>query len=196
MPRRVLVAAVLLLLLAADTAAQSDPLAWGQQPGSRYFWTEHGPAQANGAIIWNHGMSGTTHSWSHPAPPAFRLLQARGWDVIMLKRHHGAENDSALYRTVQRTLQEVTALKKAGYRRVVLAGQSFGGYVTLEAADSSPDIDAEHDARPRRLSRRRARARRRPSPSTSSSSARSPRRWAGGSSARAAPPARRSPSVT
>jgi hypothetical protein len=33
----------------------------------------------------------TNPSWGAPAPPAFRLLQARGWDVIMLKRHHLAE---------------------------------------------------------------------------------------------------------
>jgi pimeloyl-ACP methyl ester carboxylesterase len=70
------------------------------------------------------------------------LLQARGWDVIMLKRHNAAETENVLYRTVQRTLQEAASLKKAGYRRVVLAGQSFGGYVSLEAVDTSPDIDA------------------------------------------------------
>jgi dienelactone hydrolase len=76
-----------------------------------------------------------------PAPPALRLLQARGWDVVMLKRHHAAEGDNTLYRTVQRTLDEAKTFKKAGYKKVVLAGQSFGGYVTLEAIDTAPDID-------------------------------------------------------
>ena len=82
-------------------------------------------------------MSGTSQAWMAPAPSALRLLQARGWDVIMLKRHHAAETQDTLYRTVQRTLQETAALKKSGYRKVVLAGQSFGGYVTLEAVDTS-----------------------------------------------------------
>jgi len=77
-----------------------------------------------------------------PAPPVLRLLQGRGWDVFMLKRHHAAEQNNTLSRTVQRTLQEAATLKKSGYRKVVLAGQSFGGYVTLEAVDTSPDIDA------------------------------------------------------
>lgn len=103
-----------------------------------------GPDRANGIIIWNHGISGTNPSWRAPAPPAFRLLQARGWDVIMLKRHHLAETmpGGPLNRSVERTLQEAAAQRKFGYRKVVLAGQSFGGYVTLEAIDTSPDVFA------------------------------------------------------
>jgi len=148
--RAALLAMALVVLGASRAAAQPDALACNQQPGNRFFWLErafcdlpsHGPERANGVIIWNHGISGSTQSWMAPAPPAFRLLQARGWEVIMLKRHHGAEGDNALYRTVQRTLEEAAALKKSGYRKVVLAGQSFGGYVTLEAVDTSSDIDA------------------------------------------------------
>ena len=139
------------MLLAASAAqVDADDLACQQAPGNRFFWIErafcdlptHGPHKAIGVVIWNHGISGTTQSWMAPAPPAFRLLQARGWDVLMLKRHHAADAQNPLYRTVQRTLEEATALRKAGYRKVVLAGQSFGGYVTLEAVDTSPDIDA------------------------------------------------------
>jgi len=148
--RPLLTLALLLTLISPPVAAAADDLACNQQPGNRYFWLERafcdlpssGPERANGVIIWNHGISGTTQSWMAPAPPAFRLLQARGWDVIMLKRHHAAEGNNALYRTVQRTLDEAKALKKAGYKMVVLAGQSFGGYVTLEAIDTAPDIDA------------------------------------------------------
>ena len=147
--RPLLTLALLLTLISPPVAAAADDLDCNQQPGNRYFWLERafcdlpssGPERANGVIIWNHGISGTTQSWMAPAPPAFRLLQARGWDVIMLKRHHGAETSNTLYRTVQRTLDEAKAFRKAGYRKVVLAGQSFGGYVTLEAIDTSPDID-------------------------------------------------------
>jgi pimeloyl-ACP methyl ester carboxylesterase len=139
------------LVLASVPAEGADPLACNQQPGNRFFWLERafcdlpdtGPANATGVILWNHGIAGTTQSWMAPAPPAFRLLQARGWDVRMLKRHHAADAEpNTLYRTVRRTLDEVAALKKAGYRKVALAGQSFGGYVTLEAIDTSPDLDA------------------------------------------------------
>jgi pimeloyl-ACP methyl ester carboxylesterase len=150
-----LVVTVLVLLhVTAPSAAAGPPdeLACGQQPGSRFFWIErafcdlpvHGPERANGVVIWNHGIHGSLQSWMAPAPPAFRLLQARGWDVIMVKRHHLAETMAGdrLYRVVQRTLQEVTNARKQGYRKVVLAGQSFGGYVSLEAVDTVSDIDA------------------------------------------------------
>jgi len=132
-------------------AADVD-LACDQEPGSRFFWVERafcdlpasGPARAHGVVIWNHGISGTNPSWRSPAPPAFRLLQARGWDVLVLKRHNLAETmpGGALARSVERTLQEVAAQRKLGYRKIVLAGQSFGGYVALEAIDSAPDIFA------------------------------------------------------
>jgi len=134
------------------TGASPDDLACDQEPGSRYYWLErafcdlpsYGPERAHGLIIWNHGISGTTQSWKAPAPPVLRLQQFRGWDVIMLKRHHLAETMAGgpLYRTAQRTLQEAAARRKQGYKKIVLAGQSFGGYVSLEAADSTDDIDA------------------------------------------------------
>src|SRR6267143_61610 len=150
------IAAILVgaLLWLAPRIADAEPgeMACGQEPGNRFFWIErafcdlppNGPERAHGIVIWNHGISGTTQSWMAPAPPVFRLLQSRGWDVIMVKRHHLAETapGNTLYRTVQRTLEEAAASRKLGYRRVVLAGQSFGGYVTLEAVDTSPDIDA------------------------------------------------------
>src|SRR5882724_11775492 len=97
--RAALLVAALLLSSSPNAAAAPDELACNQQPGNRFFWLErafcdlpaNGPERANGVVIWNHGISGTTQSWKAPAPPALRLLQARGWDVIMLKRHHLAE---------------------------------------------------------------------------------------------------------
>ena len=148
--RHVCGAVLLAAALMPSPVLAADDLACNQQPGRRFFWVErafcdlpqYGPDKAAGVVIWNHGISGPNPSWMAPAPPALRLLQVRGWDVLMLKRHHGAEGDNALYRTVQRTLEEAKALKKAGYKKVALAGQSFGGYVTLEAIDTAPDIDA------------------------------------------------------
>ena len=151
-PVTVVLVDALLGLATPGAVAQADPLACKQEPGSRYYWTErafcdlpmNGPERANGVIIWSHGISGSTQSWMAPAPPTLRLLQARGWDVIMLKRHHLAETmaGNRMYRVVQWTLQEVATARKAGYRKVVLAGQSFGGYVSLEAIDTVGDIDA------------------------------------------------------
>jgi pimeloyl-ACP methyl ester carboxylesterase len=147
----VLVTALVVCLQPSEGAAQRADLACKQEPGNRYYWLEpafcdlpmNGPERANGVVIWNHGIFGTLQSWMAPAPPAFRLLQSRGWDVIMLKRHNAAETDNNLvYRTVQRILQEAAAFKKSGYRKVVVAGQSFGGLLTLETIDTSSTIDA------------------------------------------------------
>jgi len=142
----------LLFVLVDGAAAQAADMSCQQAPGNRFYWVERafcdlepsGPEKARGLIVWNHGISGTLESYKAPAPLAFRLLQARGWDVIMIKRHNLAETMAGgpLHRTVQRTLEEVKAQRKLGYRKIVLAGQSFGGYVTLDAADEAPDIFA------------------------------------------------------
>jgi hypothetical protein len=122
----------------------------GQLPSGRWFWVErafcdmawHGPGAAAGMVIWNHGIHSTVAAHTAPVPPVFRLLQARGWDVLKIARNNLGETgvEQSLYRAVQRTLEEVTARRREGYTRVVLAGQSFGGYVTLEAAESSKDV--------------------------------------------------------
>ena len=148
---RVFVVLAVLGALVGDAAAQPTDMSCQQAPGNRFFWVERaycdlemsGPEKAQGLIIWNHGISSTLESYKAPAALVFRLLQTRGWDVIMIKRHNQAESTPGLlYRTVQRTLEEAKTQRKLGYRKIVLAGQSFGGHVTLEALDESPDVFA------------------------------------------------------
>jgi pimeloyl-ACP methyl ester carboxylesterase len=144
-------------LLAALVAIGAPAVAWAaslgcnEAPGNRFFWTErgfcdlpwHGPAAAKGVVIWNHCLYGTLEQWRAPVPPVLRILQVRGWDVVAIKRHNLAEGAAgSLYRAVQRTLEEVRQQRAAGYQRIVLAGQSYGGYLTLEAAESSRGIFA------------------------------------------------------
>ena len=133
-------------------ASRDADLGCDQPPGNRFFWVErafcdleqHGPEKAKGVVIWNHGLSGTMEQWRAPVAPTFRLLQLRGWDVVVVKRHNLAETggDTALYRAVQRTLEEVRRHREAGYKKIVLAGQSYGGYITLESTEQSPDVFA------------------------------------------------------
>src|SRR5262249_59582764 len=42
----------------------------------------------------------------------------------------------------KRLVDHVGSLKQKGYKRVVLAGQSFGAFLSLMAADASSEIDA------------------------------------------------------
>lgn len=142
-----LAGAALALLLAAATARAADApdLGCGQEPANRFFWTEwgfcdlpaHGPEKARGVVIWNHGISGTSEQYKAPPALVLRLLYGRGWDVIKLNRNNLGETsrDLSLARATERTEAEIAAQLKRGYRRVILAGQSFGGYITLETAE-------------------------------------------------------------
>ena len=135
---------------ASELEANDDPLRCGQEPGDRSSWLErgycdlprHGPGRAQGVIIWNHGISGTLVQ--HTAPPALamRMLQTRGWDVLAIKRHNLGENAESYRRGEARTLEEVRAQRALGYRKVVVAGQSFGGRVALEIAGATGDVFA------------------------------------------------------
>jgi pimeloyl-ACP methyl ester carboxylesterase len=127
-----------------------DSMRCGQNPLGRWFWAErafcdmrwHGPNAARGIVIWNHGIHGTVGQYTAPVAPVFRLMQARGWDVLKIARNNLGETsgEKSLYRAVERTLEEISARRREGYARVVLAGQSFGGYITLDAAESSKGL--------------------------------------------------------
>ncbi len=132
------------------TSLVADSLRCGQASLGRWAWAErafcdltwHGPTKASGIVIWNHGISGTAVQYAGPVPPVFRLLQSRGWDVVKIARNNLGETsiEQSLYRGIQRTVDEITARRREGYTRVILAGQSFGGYIALDAAESSKDI--------------------------------------------------------
>jgi hypothetical protein len=150
MTRRLVVTGLLLAALwGAPAAAQEPDLRCEQEPANRFFWTEwgfcdlepHGPVKARGVVIWNHGISGTNEQYKAPPALALRILQARGWDVIKINRNNlGETSRTSLARATERTEAEIQAQRARGYRRIVLAGQSFGGYITLETAEGQRDL--------------------------------------------------------
>lgn len=95
-----------------------------------------GPAAALGVLIWNHGLLGM-HDQSRFPPPAYAgTLMRAGWDVRRIGRdpmQEGGGWSGAGQRHVARTVEEIARAKAEGYKRVVLAGQSYGGAITLEA---------------------------------------------------------------
>jgi len=96
-----------------------------------------GPQAALGLIIWNHGVHGQHDTGAAPVPSYLRKAAQAGWDVIKIKRdglQEGGGWTTAGLRHVARTVQEVEKAKQDGYKRVVLAGQSYGGAITLEAS--------------------------------------------------------------
>lgn len=98
-----------------------------------------GPDRAIGAVVWNHGRSINTEDSESPTPPYLRVLRDAGWDVLRFDRSRDGDTLTA---STRRLVELVGQLKRKGYRRIVLAGQSFGAFLALMAADSSEDVDA------------------------------------------------------
>jgi pimeloyl-ACP methyl ester carboxylesterase len=98
-----------------------------------------GPQQAIGVVVWNHGRSLETEDYKSPTPPYLQVLRDAGWDVLRFDRLR--EGDT-LTGSSHRLADLATQLKRQGYRHIVLAGQSFGAFLALMAADDSDDVDA------------------------------------------------------
>ncbi len=98
-----------------------------------------GPERAKGVVIWSHGRSRETEDSSTATPPYLGVLRDDGWDVMRFNR---LRRDDTLMTSAQRLVDHVAGLKRNGYRRVLLAGQSFGGFLALMAADASNDVTA------------------------------------------------------
>jgi len=98
-----------------------------------------GPDEAAGAVIWSHGRSVDSEDSRAPTPPYLAALRDGGWDTFRFNRMRASDTLSASARAL---LDDVHQLKQRGYRRVALAGQSFGAFLSLMAADASEEVDA------------------------------------------------------
>jgi pimeloyl-ACP methyl ester carboxylesterase len=117
-----------------EAAAAQDQLVPAQDEASLL-----GAARAQGAVIWSHGRSLQKECSLVPTPDYISAFRAAGWDIFRLNRPSIIDTlpDSAA--TLAR---EAEGLKYKGYRRVALAGQSFGGFISLIAAGRSDAVDA------------------------------------------------------
>ena len=98
-----------------------------------------GPQRATGVVVWNHGRSLDSEDYESPTPPYLRVLRDSGWDVLRFDR---LRDGDTLSRSAQRLVDIVARLKQRGYRQIVLAGQSFGAFLALMAADDFAAVDA------------------------------------------------------
>ena len=92
-----------------------------------------------GAVIWSHGRSVETEDWTAPTPPYIAGLRDHGWDAFRFNRMRA---EDTLPNSARALVEQVTRLKQRGYARIVLAGQSFGGFLALMAADATDAVDA------------------------------------------------------
>ena len=98
-----------------------------------------GPGKAKGVVVWSHGRSINDRDSKSPTPAYLQALREDGWDVMRFDR---LSRGDTLTDSTRRLVDYTASLKKRGYKQVVLAGQSFGAFLSLMAADASPQVDA------------------------------------------------------
>ncbi len=129
-----------------------DPaLACKQRPDGRAYWAEYGfcdvpvkgPREAKGLVLWSHGLAADREQFNNPPPPVVRAMQLAGWDVIRINRNNLYEKswESSGPKHRDDALDRLRDAKMRGYRFVVLAGQSYGGTISLEASARSAEVD-------------------------------------------------------
>ena len=103
-------------------------------PDARYFW--RGPAAAAGVYVWGHGL-GTLNGLgaladSRGAQPQthVRAFNNAGFDVVRFDREPHADIDKERAGSwLEDVLRE---MRRLGYRKVVVGGQSRGGWNALQ----------------------------------------------------------------
>jgi hypothetical protein len=102
------------------------------------FILQEGPAKAKGAIVWSPGYD--TRTGRHPQaatgemPHFLDWLYGHGWDVYYVERTGGfAFTDRPRHAAAIRNA--AAGLKGAGYKNIILGGQSSGGTYSMLAAE-------------------------------------------------------------
>lgn len=140
-------------VLPAIAAAPTETITVrGKRPAATPLWFEEayddypalGPEFAKGLVIWNHPIDWTGRGPDAPPIRAIEGMAALGWDVIRLQRNsrlaESAQWQSQIQPLIEALTQEVADAKARGYKRVVIAGQGFGGGIALESALSIKDL--------------------------------------------------------
>lgn len=130
-------------ILAVDAGRPGGPAVPLAEGGMGPFrWApmllRRGPEVARGVLVWGHGYGGPERDYRNQATPAFvSLLNDNGWDVLRFDRH---PSDDSLFASLPRLTTALPALRQAGYRRILLGGQSRGGWQAVMAASERPEL--------------------------------------------------------
>jgi pimeloyl-ACP methyl ester carboxylesterase len=126
--------AVLALMLPHDASATD-----GMKLVQAFKEPMRGPDKAEGVIVWSHGRSINSEDSESETPPYLGVLGAAGWDVMRFER---LTHFDVFPNNGDQLVAYVDELKNRGYKRVALAGQSLGAFVSLMAASGSDKVDA------------------------------------------------------
>jgi pimeloyl-ACP methyl ester carboxylesterase len=128
-------ALALAAILFAVTARADMPTAPPLAPSAAFH--PAGPEKAAGAVVWLHGGYDRDDK-PPPEQPWVGRLAADGYDIWRFDRPDRdplGPGEAAL-------AQGLTALKAAGYRRIIVAGQSRGAFIGLAALAMTGVVDA------------------------------------------------------
>jgi pimeloyl-ACP methyl ester carboxylesterase len=101
------------------------------------YWENKGPQAAAGLIVWSHGyMSGRDATSSAPQGQVGSFT-AHGYDLYRFDREWIRDWPG----DATQLADAVRQAKALGYRRVILAGQSAGGWVSLAATMRGAPVD-------------------------------------------------------
>jgi len=98
----------------------------------------HGPQAAEGVVVFSHGYGGALVDPARRVLPGITaLLNDAGFDVMYFDRDPAEDNVGTALPALARSLP---MLRQAGYRRIVLAGQSRGAWQSIMAAAERPEL--------------------------------------------------------
>lgn len=126
--------ALLLVLALIGTSAHAETELVPAYPNAM-----KGPAVAHGAIIWNHGLSQQEADAKAPVAAVMITFRDAGWDVYRLNRGIVADREDE---SAGALLTAIDGLKAKGYAKLVVAGQSFGSWISLTAGGRTDKLTA------------------------------------------------------
>jgi pimeloyl-ACP methyl ester carboxylesterase len=101
------------------------------------YWDNKGPQRAAGLIVWSHGYFAGINATTSPPQGQVTNFTMNGYDLYRFDRqwiNDWPGDATALADAVRKA-------KALGYRRVILAGQSAGAWVSLAATMRGAPVD-------------------------------------------------------
>ncbi len=106
-------------------------------PDHRFLWW--GPERAQGVLVWAHGRAARGADSRGNQPQSWtRAFNNAGFDVWRFDRHPSSDDT---LRAAAWLREDLAELRRRGYRRIVMAGQSRGGWNTLMTLDTPGLVD-------------------------------------------------------
>lgn len=137
--RRTLVVLAGLLLAASACRAQSPDPIWSQWETSAV--ETRGPEQAAGLLLYFHGF-GSVDSFRDPIPSIFtEMARVATWDILRINRQRFADYEWEDDNILRFVAERIAEARWNGYKQIIVAGYSRGGWLALSAA-TLPDVDA------------------------------------------------------